>query len=150
MSPEVEGLAEVAEHYYGERPGFMPHLLKHLRPGGRLCIGSPCFNREFTPTELDTPPAEYSGPEFWGPEFSRYHSPGWWQALLEETGLVRTVECTELGDGVVMWEDELAHNIEREAWSLADAERDLSQIAYGYQREPYLTHFVLVAEKIAG
>jgi len=135
-------------HYYGADPGFMERLLRHLKPGGRFCIGSPCFNREFTERERAHLPAVYDdGTDLWPVEFSRYHSPAWWAALLERTELVRVVACEELPDGVVMWEDELRFNIESGAYAAGQAATDFAQYAYGYANEPYLTHFVLTAEK---
>jgi SAM-dependent methyltransferase len=136
-------------HYYGGNVESMRHLLKHLKPGGRFCIGSPCFNREFTEEELASLPHESSG-EVWASEFSKYHSPHWWRALLEETGLVRTVECAELEDGVVLWEAELLYHIESCGWSAERAQSDFAQMAYGHDNEPYLTHFVLTVQKMTG
>jgi SAM-dependent methyltransferase len=135
-------------HYYGGSIDFMRHLLKHLRPGGRFCIGSPCFNEEFSPEAIRRLPREYDdGTDLWRSEFSRYHSPQWWAELLDETGIVDIAECTELEDGVVMWEDELLYNIERCGWPEDRANTDFAQIAYGYAKRPYLTHFVLTVQK---
>ena len=138
-------------YYYGGNVGFIAHLLKHLNPGGWFCIGSPCFNREFMARELSHLPKEYDdGTDLWMCEFSKMHSPSWWAALLEDSGLVCIEECTELQDGVIMWEDELRYNIEHRGWSQELASTNFSQIAYGYDHEPYLTHFVLIATKKEG
>ena len=75
------------------------------------------------------------------------HSPLWWAELLENTKLVEVVECAELPDGVIMWEDDLRYGIEHRGWSQELANANFEQIAYGYDHEPYLTHFVLIATK---
>ena len=136
-----------AIHYFGATPGFLPHLLRHLKPGGRLCIGSPCFNEEFDAAKLHNLPHEYDdGTKLWNEEFSKYHSPHWWADLFRQTGLVTVLSVEELHDGVVMWEDEVLWNLERAAKSDEEALIDARQIAYGYNHRPYLTHFVLTVE----
>jgi SAM-dependent methyltransferase len=137
-------------HYYGGTVAFMQHLLPHLKPGGMLCLGSPCFNEEFTPEALQKLPLEYDdGTNLWPKEFSRYHSPPWWAALLEETEMVEQVKSGELAEGVVLWEDDLLFNIEHLAYSEKQASTDHAQITYGHRHHhrPYLTHFILTARK---
>jgi SAM-dependent methyltransferase len=136
-------------HYYGGNAGFMRHLLPHIRPGGVFCIGSPCFNREFTEEELRTLPKEYDdGTNLWPEEFSKYHSPKWWASLLEDSGLVEQIRSDELNDGTILWEDDLLYNIEKLNWSEEKAAVDFSQISYRSGNYPYLTHFVLSCRKI--
>lgn len=135
-------------HYYGSVQGVLAKILSLLRSGGQLCIGSPCFNREFTDVELENLPVEYDdGRTVWKDEFSKYHSPQWWKDLLEKTEQADEIEAKELDDGVIMWEDELKYNIEACGWDLESANRDYSQIAYGQKASPYLTHFILTARK---
>jgi SAM-dependent methyltransferase len=38
--------------FYGGRVEFLQHLLKHLKPGGQLCIGSEVLSDEFTAEQL--------------------------------------------------------------------------------------------------
>lgn len=71
-----------AIHYFGAKRGFLAHLLRHLKPHGRLVIGSPCFNQEFDSATLQNLPHEYDdGTTLWREEFSKYHSPDWWADL---------------------------------------------------------------------
>jgi SAM-dependent methyltransferase len=136
-----------AIHYFGANPGFLPHLLRHLKPGGRLGIGSPCFNEEFDPAMLHSLPPEYDdGTRLWNEEFSKYHSPHWWADRFRQTELVTVLSVEELHDGVVMWEDEVLWNLERGDTSDEQELTDARQIAYGYNHRPYLTHFVLAVE----
>ncbi|MFC1736105.1 class I SAM-dependent methyltransferase [Candidatus Hydrogenedentota bacterium] len=134
-------------HYYGGSVEFLGHLVKHIKPGGILCVGNPCFNQEFTPEQLENLPHVYDdGTDVWENEFSRYHSPGWWENLFEDSGVLEVLECFEVGDGVVMWEDDLLMDI-RKGFPDADKERDAAQIAYRYDNAPYLTHFIITARK---
>jgi len=45
-----------AVHYFGGTQDFWAHLLPHLKDGGGICLGSPCFNEEFTPEALQALP----------------------------------------------------------------------------------------------
>jgi SAM-dependent methyltransferase len=138
-----------AVHYFGCETGFWKHLLPHLKCGGRLCIGSPCFNAEFSSELLQALPAVYDdGTDLWPKEFSQYHSPPWWATLIESTGCMDVRESTELDDGILFWEDDVLHNIEH-GGRIADAERDAAQITFRQDGVPSLTHFVLCAEKRA-
>lgn len=139
-----------AIHYFGAKPGFLASLLRHLKPGGRMSIGSPCFNQEFDSAALQNLPHEYDdGTTLWAEEFSKYHSPNWWADLFRQTGLVSIVSVEELRDGVVIWEDEVLWDLEQDAKSAAQkALIDASQIAYGYDHRPYLTHFILTVEAL--
>ena len=134
-------------HYYGGTPAFWSHLLPHLKPGGILCLGSPCFNAEFTTEMLENLPVEYDdGSDLWPAEFSRYHSPGWWKALLSETGCMEVLEAREHEDGIIFWEDDILHNLDI-GRSVEGEEKEADQIWFRGDGMPYLTHFVLCARK---
>ena len=138
-----------AIHYFGADQGFFPHLLAHLKPDGRLVIGSPCFSHEFTSCQLAHLPGEYDdGTSLWPKEFSRYHSPAWWGDLIARTGLATVTACQELADGIVLWEDDTLDSLAH-GQSEQSALRDAAQILYGHNHPdyPYLTHFILVAQK---
>ena len=137
-----------ALHYFGEDVEVLTRLFQRLRPGGRICVGSPCFDQEFSDQALGDLPPEYDdGSDLWPVEFSRYHSPPWWRAQFEATGLVRTVSCGELPEGEVLWEDDLLDNLERGIY-LETIEKDADQIRLRRAGLPRLTHFVLVAERV--
>jgi len=134
-------------HYYGGTVSFWNHLLPHLKRGGRLGVGSPCFNQEFSPETLKALPSVYDdGTDLWPDEFSKYHSPAWWKGLIQNTGGMDVIASYELEDGVIYWEDDILNNLEK-GGSTEDTERDVSQITFREQGIPYLTHFVLCAEK---
>ena len=134
-------------HYYGGRAAFFHHLLRLLKPGGRLCIGSPCFNTEFTLEQLGSLPDAYdNGTDLWPHEFSQYHSPAYWSRLVEQTGLVTIEHCEEPADGVILWEDYVLYNLQLYG-DKKTAERDADEISFRQPGWPYLTHFVLAARK---
>jgi len=134
-------------HYYGGTVSFWNHLLPHLKHGGHLGIGSPCFDQEFSRETLKALPSVYDdGPDLWPDEFSKYHSPVWWKELIQKTDGMDVIESHELEDGVIYWEDDILNNLEI-GGSTEDAERDASQVTFRAQGVPYLTHFVLCAEK---
>ena len=136
-------------HYYGGTLAFWAHLLPHLKPRGRLCIGSPCFNAEFSSQALQALPAVYDdGTELWPTEFSLYHSPPWWAGLLQRTGSLDVKESGEVEDGIIYWEDDTLHNLEQ-GGSPSGEERDADQITFRQEGMPFLTHFVLYADKRA-
>jgi SAM-dependent methyltransferase len=134
-------------HYYGGTEAFWQHLLPHLKPGGRLCIGSPCFSEEFSAHALAHLPSVYDdGTDLWPREFSRYHSPSWWRDLLTNTGLVRNAVSEELEDGVIFWEDDVLYHLDH-GGALDVAMRDADQYTFRLAGMPYLTHFLLSAER---
>lgn len=134
-------------HYYGGNTDFWHHLLRHLKPGGKVCIGSPCFNHEFSAEALGRLPHVYDdGTKLWPDEFSRYHSPAWWKDLFQRTALVDVIESAELDDGIIFWEDDWLFNLEhggKEKAALFDA----AQYTFRQEGMPHVTHFILCAQK---
>ena len=137
-----------AVHYFGLSADFWHHLLAHLKSGGRLCIGSPCFNAEFSERALANLPEVYDdGTDLWPNEFSKYHSLGWWADLIEGTGLVKILDLKYLDDGEIYWEDDILDNLER-GGDKDTALIDAAQVTFRQEGIPHLTHFVLSVEKI--
>lgn len=138
-----------AIHYFGEDVEVLDRIMKTLKPMGRLCVGSPCFNEEFSENALNNLPALYDdGSELWPQEFSRYHSPRWWAEQVGRVGAITVVESHELEDGLLYWQDDILHNIENEIY-IDSVENDADQIMYRAVGMPYLTHFMLTAERMA-
>ena len=141
--------------FYGGSVEFLNHLLAHLKPGGQLCVGMETLNEEFGPNALADPPSvfNYQLPppnehvNVWESDFSKMHSPAWWQRLFVESGLLDVTDCFELDDAVLLYADlvryQTEHNLDPEdvRWSLA-------QLAYGQKHRPYKTLFVIAAQKL--
>ena len=138
-----------AVHYFGTEPAFWQEFLPYLRSGGRLCIGSPCFNTELSEDVLaNLPDVYHDGTDLWATEFSKYHSPEWWAEIIGKSGLVKIHHSKILDDGEIYWEDDILNNLEKggdEATGLIDA----AQVRFRQEGVPHLTHFVLSAEKCA-
>ena len=133
-----------AFHYFGARRGFLAHIAKHLKSGGYIVVGNPCFDREFTAP----PPSVYRPP--WVKEFSKYHSPLWWKNLFEESELFDASVVEEPANGIAYWEDDVLSEIDsgtckETPWLEAGAD----QIVFGRDNpaHPYLTHYILHCRK---
>ena len=65
--------------------------------------------------------------------------------------MVRVIECVELEDGPIMWEDKLAYDLARANWSEAKVEQlewKIKQILYGRNHTHRFTMFVATVEKM--
>lgn len=141
-------------HYFGVTPGFVTHLLRYMKRGGRFCVGNTCFDREIPSDQVPdiyrtTPPGNIL--DGWESECSRYHSPAWWRRLFMESGIVKVIECLELQDGPAMWEDKLAYDLERSGWSQEKIDSlrwKIDQILYGRNHTPRFTFFVATVESL--
>lgn len=136
-----------AFHSFGGSVEFIRFLVSHLRNGGRFCIGQTCFNEE--PTD-GTLPDVFGRSGGWDTEYERYHCPDWWRSLFDRTGVVEVLDCAEIADGQVMWEDQFLYSGERAGWSqawLTGATWLADQLVYGQNNRPYLTHLIATVEK---
>ena len=134
-------------HSFGGDANQLRRLLGHLKPGGRFAVGGTCFNEEPSNGEL---PEIYRKTDGWDAEYAKYHSPAWWKALFLETRLVDVIECRELEDGLVMWEDEILHHGERAGWTdewYHKAKWLIDQVAFSRRHTPYLAHYVTTLQK---
>jgi len=136
-----------ALHCFGTDVAVLRRLLKHLKPGGRLLVGGTCFDQEASDEGL---PAIYSQNDGWNTEYSNYHSPIWWKDLFLETRMVDVVECSELDDGLVMWEDEVLHHGQRAGWPAEwhrKAKWLTDQLLFSRDHTPALTHYVATLDR---
>lgn len=139
--------------FYGGSVEFLEHLLKHLKKGGQFAVGMETFNAEFTPQERQNPPGvfNYTRPppdehiNVWEDDFSKMHSPPWWENLFWDSGLLKVESCHEL-DAEVLYEDLVKYQIEHNL-DPADIQVSIQQIEYGRVHRPAKTLFTLTAEK---
>ena len=64
--------------------------------------------------------------------------------------MVDVIECRELEDGAILWEDDVLYGAEQVQWResyFQNAKWLIDHIVYGFDHRPYLTHFVAVVEK---
>jgi cyclopropane fatty-acyl-phospholipid synthase-like methyltransferase len=140
--------------FYGGSVEFLQHLLKHLKQGGQLCIGSEVLSDEFTPEQLEHPPYVYrfrlpapnEDVDVFEDDFKKQHTPQWWQDLFASSGLLQVLDCHELEDADVLYEDyalyEHEHNIDP-----FDVEISLQQIEWGWHHKPRKSLFTITSCK---
>jgi SAM-dependent methyltransferase len=143
-------------NFYGGNLGFLQHLLKHLKPGGQLCIGSEVLSAEFTEEQNANPPPVYAfrlphpneHVDVFKEDFSKQHTSDWWRDLFQSFGLLNVEYCHELADADVIYEElvryEYEHNIDP-----FDVQICLDQIEWGRTHQPNKTLFVLTASKLS-
>lgn len=141
-------------NFFGATRGFLPHLLKHLKPGGRLCIGSEVLSREFTPQQLANPPYVYAfnlpAPNehvnvFEG-DFIKQHSPSWWSDFFQASGLVDVETCYELEDAEAIYQELTRYEYENNIDPF-DVQILLDQLEWSRVHEPHKSLFVLCTRK---
>ncbi len=143
-------------NFYGARPGFLARLLRHLKPGGRLCIGSEVLSAEFTPEQLANPPHVYAfklpppneDVDVFTDDFATQHTPGWWRAFFEASGLVDVETCYELEDAEAIYQELVRYEYENEIDPF-DVQICLDQLEWGHTHQPRKSLFVLAARKRA-
>jgi cyclopropane fatty-acyl-phospholipid synthase-like methyltransferase len=143
-------------NFYGGNLDFLQHLLKHLKPGGQLCIGSEVLSTELTEEQIANPPSVYAfrlpSPnehvDVFKDDFSKQHTADWWRDLFLSSGLLNVEYCHELADADVIYEElvryEYEHNIDP-----FDVQICLDQIEWGRTHQPNKTLFVLTASKLS-
>jgi cyclopropane fatty-acyl-phospholipid synthase-like methyltransferase len=142
-------------NFYGGNVEFLHHLLKYLKVGGQLCIGSEVLTDEFTEEQLKNPPSVYAfklpppneNVDVFEGDFIKQHTPNWWRELFENSGLLQVECCEELEDADVIYEElvryEHEHNIDP-----FDVEMCIEQIVWGRANRPRKSLFVLTAYKL--
>jgi SAM-dependent methyltransferase len=132
--------------YFGTDDLYLPYLMKFVRMGGRICVGSPCYREELPPD----PPEEWLV-EF--PDCLAVHSPAWWRRHFEKIRIVRVMKSICHPRSRIFWEDWLRHWLETKAPAdMSPPERDgLRAFLRMLENDPenFVTHLLLVAEKIA-
>jgi SAM-dependent methyltransferase len=141
-------------NFYGTAPAFLEHLLKHLKPGGRLCIGSEALSAEFTPEQIQNPPEVYAFKlpppnehvDVFADDFSKQHTPDWWRDHLQASGLLEVEACHELQDADALYEELVRYEHENNLDPF-DVQICLDQIEWGRTHQPHKTLFVLTTRK---
>ena len=86
-----------AYHYFGTDDLYLSQLTRVLAPGGELGIVSPGLVDELTEVPAHLEP-------FWDRQFWSFHSPAWWRAHWERTGLVDVRHADLVPDGWRHWQ----------------------------------------------
>jgi len=141
-------------NFYGANPRFLAHLLKHLKPGGRLCIGSEVLSTEFTPDQLANPPFVYAfnlpppneHVNVFEGDFIKQHSPSWWRDFFQASGLVDVETCYELDDAEAIYQELVRYEYENNIDPF-DVQICIDQLEWGHTHQPHKSLFVLCARK---
>ncbi len=141
--------------FYGGSIEFLQHLLPHLKRGGQLCIGSEVLTDEFTPAQLQHPPAVYSfklpppnqNVDVFEDDFKKQHTPAWWKRLFEASSLLRVTHCAELDDAAVLYEDLVLYNVEHNL-DPEDVQICIQQMEWGKTNKPRKSLFVIASDKL--
>jgi SAM-dependent methyltransferase len=142
-------------NFYGGSEVYLKHLLQHLKPGRRICIGSETLTSEFTPEQMEAPPPVYAfklpppneSINVFEDDFSKQHTPGWWNHLFQASGLLNVECCRELEDAEVIYQELVRYEHEHQIDPL-DVQICLDQMEWGQTQQPRKTLFVLTASKL--
>ncbi|KND45673.1 MULTISPECIES: SAM-dependent methyltransferase [Streptomyces] len=99
-----------AFEYFGTADGYLPYLVRFLRPGGQLGVATPALTREVR--DLGSVPPHIKAVVGW--EAIAWHTAEWWRFQWAVTELVDVTSARLQEDG---WRDWLL-------WARACAERD--------------------------
>lgn len=125
--------------YFGTDDLYLPYLLKYLKPGGKICISSPCYSHEcrVIPPDFLFDPPEYH-------ESFSLHSPEWWRNHFSRTGLVDVFYCREHGRGREIWLDSIRWQLES-GRDLRHFTQDIRMLLKDEDR--FITYFTLAATR---
>lgn len=87
-----------AFEYFGTADGYLPYLVRFLRPGGQLGMATPALTREVR--EMGAVPPHIRAVVGW--EAIAWHTAAWWRFQWEITGLVDVTSARHQPDG---WRD---------------------------------------------
>jgi SAM-dependent methyltransferase len=86
-----------AYHYFGTDDLYLGSYARFVRPGAQIGIAVPGVRHEFG-TDVPEPLLPY-----WHWDFCSFHSPAWWRAHWEKTGLVDVTTADWMPDGWKLW-----------------------------------------------
>jgi cyclopropane fatty-acyl-phospholipid synthase-like methyltransferase len=143
-------------NFYGGSVAYLRRLLKHVKPGGQLCIGSEVLTSEFTSEQLQHPPYVYAFTlpppnehvNVFEDDFSKQHTPAWWRDLFENSGLLQVENCEHLDDAAILYEESVRHEYELNLDPF-DVQMCLRQMEWDRHNEPKKSLFVITSKKIA-
>lgn len=141
--------------FYGGSDAFVAKIVRYLKPGGQICIGSETLSAEFTPEQLANPPEVYAfrlpppneAVDVFADDFSQQHTAEWWRGLFERSGLVAVEHCAGVEDAAEIY-GELVRYEHEAGTDPFDVQICLRQIAWGERNEPRKALFVLTARRM--
>jgi hypothetical protein len=103
---------------------------------------------------METPPAVYAfklpppneSVNVFEDDFSKQHTPGWWNHLFQTSALLTVECCRELEDADVIYQELVRYEHEHQIDPF-DVQICLDQMEWGQTHQPCKTLFVLTARK---
>ena len=140
--------------FYGGSVEYLGRLLRHLRRGGILCVGSEVLTDEFTEEQLHNPPHAYAfrlpppneQVDVFEDDFKKQHTPAWWRDLFERCGGFDVLGCHALEDADVLYEDMVLFEHEHDIDPF-DVAICLEQIEWSRHNRPAKSLFTITARK---
>jgi SAM-dependent methyltransferase len=137
--------------FFGGDVETLNRFATHLKPGGIFCVGGECLSNEFTFEQRAHPPAAYNFMNgIWEGDFLKLHSPPWWESLFHQTDDLDVINCHELEDGRILYEERFI-SAPPVAYSGFTPQQtrgiDRRIIVYGRSHTPYMTLFLLSTVK---
>jgi len=130
--------------YFGTDDLYSPYLLRFLKDGGELVIGSPCYRAEIgegTPEEFLL--------EF--PSCLAVHSPGWWRSHINKTGTAEVLHSELHPRGREFWEDRVRFLLEAQPpAAMTPGRRNMVRAIIrmlNRDGDGFVSHFMLHARK---
>ena len=142
--------------FYGGSVDYVRRLAAHLKPGGMVAIGGEVLSDEFTEQQLRTPPHVFNfrlpppneGVDVFADDFAKQHTPGWWQDLFESSGAYQVLDCRDVPDADVLYQDSVLFEHEH-GIDPFDVAISLEQIEWGrHGNRPYKSLFALAARRL--
>ncbi len=130
--------------YFATDDLYPPYLMRLLKMGGELVIGSPCYR-----TEIPAVIPEEFLLEF--PACLAVHSPGWWRHHFEQTRDAEVLHSELHPRGVEFWDDRVRYLLE--AQSPTKMEPWMRDMIYAMIRmrnrdtDGFVSHFMLHARR---
>jgi SAM-dependent methyltransferase len=142
-------------NFYGGSVDYLIQVLKYLKPGGQICIGSEVLSVEFTDEQMENPPHVYAFKlpppnehvDVFQDDFVKQHTANWWRDLFRSSGLLSVECCYEVEDADVIYEELVRYEHEKEIDPF-DVQICLDQIEWGKTHQPRKSLFVLTARKV--
>ncbi|MDB6095237.1 MAG: histidine phosphatase family protein [Verrucomicrobia bacterium] len=132
--------------YFGADADYPTYLLRFLKPGGELVVGSPCYRQELEASTPEEFLLEY-------PACLQVHSPDWWADHFRKTGQVKAVSSALHPRGVEFWEDRVRYLLETAPHPEMPWWQDMTKAMIrmlNRDHDGFVSHFMLHLRTTAG
>jgi len=125
--------------YFGTDDLFLPYIAKFLKPGGQICIVSPCYSQEVNETTPEHFFFDY--PDYI--ESYAMHSPKWWDGHFKKYRNIDILLCKEHNLGREIWLDSIRWQLQSR--DIKHFYKDIEMLLRDEER--LITYFTLLAQR---